>query len=215
MDTEFVNKIVEQVISALGQQGPAAQPVQPIGPDAPPCKISKPTDGHLSASETRRANCPETRIASPPTIGLIIDRPEEKVRSIVDSLSREQIDFARFDRSSCWMENLRSMCQAVTSGELVAGVVIMPWAADAMVLANKIKGVRAVQGTRIESVKAGLRRFGANVLILEHAASTFHELRTMIRVFAKDRSNQATSRHGESPVATGLLLKAVSREETS
>ncbi len=198
MDAEFVNKIVEQVISALGRQGDTTpQPETPL-PKTRESTDNKPTERSPSALETRSAR--------PPTIGLIIDRPEEKVRSIVDSLSREQIDFARFDQSSCWMENLRLMCQAVTSGELVAGVVIMSWAADAMVLTNKIKGIRAVQGTRIESVKAGLRRFGANVLILEHAASTFHEMRTMIRVFAKDRSNQATS---------GLLLSAVSREETS
>ncbi len=206
MDAELVNKIVEQVVAALGRQGDTTpQPETPLPKTREPTD-NKPTERSPSALETRLANCPETRSASPPAIGLIIDRTEEKVRSIVDSLSREQIDFARFDQSSCWMENLRSMCRAVISGELVAGVVIMPWAADAMVLTNKIKGIRAVQGTRIESVKAGLRRFGANVMILEHAASTFHEMRTMIRVFAKDRSNQATS---------GLLLKAVSREEIS
>jgi ribose 5-phosphate isomerase RpiB len=140
------------------------------------------------------------------TIGLVIDRTNEKVRSVTGSLSHDGIGFSRFDGSSCWMENVRSMCQSVASGELPAGVVVMPYAADAMVLANKIKSIRAVQGTRLGSVQAGLRHFGANVLILEHAFSTFHEMCTIIRAFTNGRGNQATS---------GLLLEAVGREERS
>ncbi len=140
------------------------------------------------------------------TIGLVIDRPDEKVRSITGSLSRGGIGFSRFDESSCWMENLRSMCRDVVSGGLVAGVAVLPYAADAMVLANKITGIRAVQGTRLGSVQAGLRHFGANVLILEHAFSTFHEMCTMIREFTNNRADQVTS---------GVLLEAIGREERS
>ncbi|MDY7010699.1 MAG: RpiB/LacA/LacB family sugar-phosphate isomerase [Planctomycetota bacterium] len=140
------------------------------------------------------------------TVGLVINRPGEKTDSVVYSLAGSGIKFSRFDESSCWMENLRSMCRNVASGALTGGVAVMPYAADAMVLANKIDGIRAVQGTRIESVKAGLRRFGANVLILEHVFSTFHEMCTMIRAFTNGRGDRAVS---------GLLLEAIGREETS
>ena len=85
-----------------------------------------------------------------------------------------------------------------------AGVAILPYAADAMVLANKIRGVRAVQGTRGQSVAAGLRRFDANILIIEHAFSSFHEMRAMVRQFATERPGQAAAR---------TLMEAVNRIE--
>jgi ribose 5-phosphate isomerase RpiB len=90
---------------------------------------------------------------------------------------------ARFDRADCAIGNLLALCEAVAGGGVGAGVALVPYGADAMVLANKVKGVRAVQGTRATSVAAGVRRFGANVLVLEHAFLTFHEMRSMIQAF--------------------------------
>ncbi len=163
--------------------------------------------GRQAETETPRSTPIDTNPDSTTTsIGLVIDRTDEKVRSITGSLSHDGIGFTRFEKSSCWMEDVRSMCKSVASGELSAGVAILPYAADAMVLANKIDGIRAVQGTRLASVKAAVRHFGANVLILEHAFSTFHEMCTMIRTFTSGRAGQATS---------GLLLEAVGREERS
>lgn len=163
---------------------------------------------HTTANPPLRSELtvPPVHQENTPTIGLVIDRIDEKVRSVTGSLSHDGIGFSRFDESSCWMENVQSMCQSVASGELPAGVVVMPYAADAMVLANKIKGIRAVQGTRLGSVQAGLRHFGANVLILEHAFSTFHEMCTMIRAFTNNRTGQ---------VSSSVLLEAVGRMERS
>jgi ribose 5-phosphate isomerase RpiB len=79
------------------------------------------------------------------------------------------------------------MCEALAAGRLSLGVAILPYAADAVVLANKFPGVLAVQGTRRESVAAAVRHLGANLLVLEHSLSTFHELRAMAAVFVKDR----------------------------
>jgi hypothetical protein len=53
-----------------------------------------------------------------------------------------------------------------------------------MAVAGKVKGIRPVQGTRVESVAAALRHFGANLLVLEHAFSTHHQMRTMLRTLA-------------------------------
>ena len=63
-------------------------------------------------------------------------------------------------------------------------MVIAPYAAGAMALAGRFRGVRPVQGTRSASVEAGVRQFAANLLVIEHAFATFHEMRTMIRIFA-------------------------------
>ena len=56
-----------------------------------------------------------------------------------------------------------------------------------MVLANKVRGIRAVQATGGASVAAGMRHFAANLLVIEHVGSTYHELRAMIRAFAGER----------------------------
>jgi hypothetical protein len=83
------------------------------------------------------------------------------------------------------------------------GVVIAPYAADVMVLAAKHKGVRPVQGTRADSVTAAVRHFGANLLVLEHAISTYHEMRQMLRTFTAPRP---------APNFAALLDKIAARE---
>ena len=120
----------------------------------------------------------------PWALGLVLHKPSEKVRSLLGALGREGMSFTSYDQTDCSVCNLQRLCKAVAAGEVKRGIAIPPFAADAMLLAGKVKGVRAVQGTRPESVAAGLRHFGANVLVLEHAASTFHEMRAMIRLFA-------------------------------
>jgi len=63
-------------------------------------------------------------------------------------------------------------------------LIVRPYAAAAMVLANKIRGIRAVQGASRAAVRAACAEFKANVLIVEQATSTFHEVRTMVQTFA-------------------------------
>ncbi|MCJ7544157.1 MAG: hypothetical protein MUP47_06265 [Phycisphaerae bacterium] len=117
-------------------------------------------------------------------IGIITHRPDEKVRGVLSALGREGVAVRDFTQGDCWITNLRRLCQAVAAGEVAAGAAILPYAADAMVLAGKVKGVRPVQGTRTESVAAALRHFGANLLVLEHAFSTHHQMRAMLLALA-------------------------------
>ena len=126
-------------------------------------------------------------------IGLVIERADEKVRGAISALGYMGLCLEDWNHTDCWVRNTRAMCEAAAAGALEAGVVVLPCAAEAMVLANKIKGVRAVQGTRADSVAAALRHFNANVLIIEHAFSTFHEIREMIRVFATARASASTA----------------------
>ncbi len=120
----------------------------------------------------------------PGAIGIITYRPDEKVRGVLSALRREGVVMTDFAEGDCWMTNLRRLCQGVSAGAVAAGAAILPYAADAMVLAGKIKGIRPVQGTRAESVAAAMRHFGANLLVLEHAFSTHHQMRTMLRTLA-------------------------------
>ena len=125
---------------------------------------------------------------SPPnpgrTVGIVTAAANDKVRSVLASLAREGLAVRELTGGDCWIADLRRLCQAIAGGEVARGVAILPYAADAMVLAGKIKGICPVQGTRVESVAAALRHFGTNLLVLEHAVSTYHELRTMLSTFA-------------------------------
>jgi len=132
-----------------------------------------------------------------PTIGLISGGDESKVNGVVTALGYDAMSLVDYDQRDCWMQNLRALCGAITGGQVSAGVALLPYAADAMLLAGKIRGIRPIQGTRPESVSAAVRRFDANLLVLEHAFRTFHEMRTMVRRFATERTGR--------PVAKALL----------
>lgn len=118
-------------------------------------------------------------------VGLIVERADVKVSSLLAGLAREKINLADYTQTPCWMQNLRVVGQEIVSGRLCAGVVVLPYGADAMALAGKMPGVRPVQGTRVESVRSAVEHYHANLLVVEHAFSTLHEMRQMIRLFAQ------------------------------
>ena len=130
-------------------------------------------------------------------IGLISGGDESKVAGLVTAVGYDAISLVDYNQRNCWMQNLRALCEAIAGGQVVAGVALLPCAADAMLLAGGVRGIRPIQGTRPESVSAAVRRFDANLLILEHAFSTFHEMRSMVRRFATERTGR--------PVAKALL----------
>jgi hypothetical protein len=115
---------------------------------------------------------------------MLLHRADDKVAGLVAGLSREGLRLMDFAQTDCVLRNLEALCEAVRAGQVARGIVLTPHAAGLMALAAKCKGVRPVQGIRQASVEAGLRQFGANLLVVEHAFSTFHEVRAMIRSFA-------------------------------
>ena len=130
-----------------------------------------------------------TLASGQPSAGLLVDRPDEKVLGVLDALVHDGMVMADFSAGDCPIANLRSLCRAVVTGQVRSGVAIVRYAADPMVLANKVKGIRAVQGTCLESVLAGVRRFNANLLIVEHSYRTLHEMRGMVRAFVSAASS--------------------------
>lgn len=136
----------------------------------------------------RPGECLPGVCAAPPVVagkaeglGVVVLKGDAKVQSLLGALGHDHISITDFSQTDCWVCNLTNLCNAIACGQVPLGVAIMPHAADAMMLANKFKGIRAVQGTRAESVAGAIRHFGANLLVLEHAASTFHEMRQMVR----------------------------------
>lgn len=118
------------------------------------------------------------------TLGLVVRQPNELVRGVLEGLDRDGILAVDFNRTDCWTVNMQMLCEAIVSGTLAGGMVMGPLAAEAVVLANKVRGIRAVQGVRPEGLAAAIARLAPNVLVLEHSSSTFHEIRTMLRMFA-------------------------------
>lgn len=123
-------------------------------------------------------------------LGLVVGKPNELVRGVLDSLERDKIIPVDFNRTDCWIVNTQMLCEAVVSGGLAGGVVMVPQAADAVILANKVRGIRAVQGASPGSLALAMARLAPNVLVLEHSSATFHEIRTMFRMFAGPRASK-------------------------
>ena len=163
--------------------------------------------GTLQTSATQPAACPPTTAgpaepqagdASGATqvsagfaaIGLVVQKPNELVRGVLDGLERDGITAFDFNRMDCWIVNTRMLCEAVVSGSPAGGVVMVPQAADAVVLANKVRGIRAVQGASPGSLALAMARLAPNVLVLEHSSATFHEIRTMLRMFAAGQTSK-------------------------
>ncbi len=155
-------------------------------------RAAAPNPAKPAAEAAPAAGAPTPETAAEATaagwLGLIVERPSESVQGLLTALAHDGLMLTDFTQTDCWMRNLQGLCKAVDAGSVSAGVAVLPYAADAVVLANKIPGVRAVQGTRPDSVAAAVRRFGANVLIVEHAFSSFFEIRTMVRLFAAERT---------------------------
>ena len=149
---------------------------------------------------------PSSSVLSAAVIGVVNDRTDRTAEGLLDAVACDGVTLVDCNQTDCWIRNLQAMGGSITDGTLAAGVAVLPYAADAMVLANKMPGIRAVQGTRLQSVSAALRHFDANVLILETAVSSFHEMRTMIREFASQRT--------VSPVADALLAAVTELERT-
>jgi ribose 5-phosphate isomerase RpiB len=120
-------------------------------------------------------------------LGLVVLRPDLKVEAALATMARSGIAATAFAEGDCWMCNTQRMCAEVAAGRLAGGVVLDRFAAAAMALAGKVKGIRPVQGVSAAAVEAGLRQFDANVLVIGHEGPSVYEIRTMLDRFAAGR----------------------------
>jgi ribose 5-phosphate isomerase RpiB len=138
-----------------------------------------------------------------PALGLITVNPTANVENFLAAMRNEGLAAQSFNHADCWMRNLESLCDALAGGEVKLGAIVAPYAADAMLLAGKCKGVRAVQGSSVAAVAAAVRHYDANLLVIEHAVSTFHEMRQMVRTFTAPR---------QAPANTALMERVAKKE---
>ena len=177
-----------------------AAPTLPIAAEAPPAAAAP-----SAATATASAVPAPVGTAVPPgaALGVVVERPDTKVQMLLTALQQERPGLLSYNQTDCWIRNLRALGAAIAAGSVWGGLAILPYGADAMLLAGKLPGVRAVQGTGTAGVAAAVRHFGANLLVLEHAFSTLHQLRAMIRQFAAPRAAPAAQ----------TLMKAVAELE--
>ena len=141
-------------------------------------------------------------------IGLVVRRADTKVETALAALAREGVALAEEARSDCWLVNLRTMAEAVASGALAGGVVLTTWPAEAVMIANKVAGVRAIGADRPDALGRSLRSMAPNVLVVDPSAATFHELRSLVRLFATSvASGRAVGDAALSSVLKGLERK--------
>jgi len=140
------------------------------------------------------------------SLGLVIRQPNETVRGVLEGLGRQGFGAVEFGASDCWIENTRQLCESVAAGRIAGGVVMIPVAAEALIVANKVPGIRAVQGGRVDTLTRSIARLAPNVLVLEHSSCTFHELRTMLRTFATGLGSRGKNE---------AVLKAIAELERS
>lgn len=144
-----------------------------------------------------------------PGYGLVTAKLTDAAATAVRTATQSGLKLEDWNRKGCWLRDSRTMCEAIVAGTLAGGIVLVPQAADAIVLTAKHRSIRPVQGTRPDSVRNALRHYDANVLVIEHAACTFHEMREMIRLFVSARPAR------ESTTWTDALMRHVGEVEAS
>ena len=142
-------------------------------------------------------------VAGPAAVGIVVERADTKVQTLLASLQQDRTSLLSYNQTDCWIRNLRALAAAIAAGQVGAGVMVMPYGADAMLLAGKLPGIRPVQGTTQASVAAAVRHYGANLLVLEHAFCTLHQMRSMVRELTGPRS---------APIAAGVLAAVAQLE---
>ncbi len=95
-----------------------------------------------------------------PLAPMVILSDSTRVKSAVDHLARE-----------------------VTEKRAAGGILVAPHAVVATVIANRSKALRAIVGTSLAAVEAGIEQVAANVLILETDRQAIGEMRQLIRRF--------------------------------
>jgi len=155
--------------------------------DPPPTQPTIKSDRQHAVEQLMRGSARPGGRAVAGAVGVVIEKPTENVVLLLQALRHDGPLFVDFSKTPCWMRNTEALADEMHRSAIAAGVLLMPYAANAMVMVGKMRGLRPVQGTRVESVAAAVRHYDANVLVLEHRLSTFHEMRAMVRAFTAAR----------------------------
>lgn len=96
------------------------------------------------------------------------------------------------------------IAESVKQGAAAGGVIAVAAGAQAMLLANRCPQLRAVLGTSLEAVEAGIEQIAANVLVLEHPRLTLMQARNMLQHFARAKRQLSEDMKRQLQVMAGL-----------
>lgn len=82
---------------------------------------------------------------------------------------------------------IKAVAAAVKDGKSTGGVLLVQSGAAAVVLANRCASLRAILGTTLESLEAGIAQVAANVLVLEYPSKSFSQLKNLLSRFVRAR----------------------------
>lgn len=77
--------------------------------------------------------------------------------------------------------------ESVRQSQAAGGLIVVTTGAKAMLLANRCRHLRAVLGTSLQAVEAGIEQVAANVLVIEHPRLTLMQARNMIQQFVRGK----------------------------
>ena len=80
---------------------------------------------------------------------------------------------------------IKRVAAAVKEGKSTGGVLLVQSGAAAVVLANRCPSLRAMLGTTLESLEAGIGQVAANVLVIEHPYVTLMQAKNLVSRFVK------------------------------
>jgi hypothetical protein len=92
---------------------------------------------------------------------------------------------AILEDSSRVLSAIRHLANEVKNGSVAGGILIVKRSAVAGVYANRCSSLRAIVGTSLPTVEAGISELAANVLILEADQLSLREMKHLILRFAK------------------------------
>lgn len=79
------------------------------------------------------------------------------------------------------------IAESVKQGTAAGGVIAVSTGAAAMLFANRCSDLRAVLGSSLAAVEAGVEGIAANVLVLEHPRLTLMQAKNMLSRFARGK----------------------------
>ena len=80
---------------------------------------------------------------------------------------------------------IKTLATSVKEGKSTGGLLLVQSASAATVLANRCKSLRAIVGTSLESLEAGITQVAANVLIVEYPSKSFSQIKNVLARFVR------------------------------
>ena len=80
---------------------------------------------------------------------------------------------------------IRKLAAAVKDGKTTGGLLLLQSASAATVLANRCKCLRAIVGTTLESLEAGIAQVAPNVLLVEYPNKSFSQMKNLLSRFVR------------------------------